>query len=197
MPDLKAEFKEWVGCADARGKSCRVRPCLPKGYHALMRDSLCQVRGLFLGVSVKGCAPASLFPTAPVTPNIRHVIMLFKFLQITTRTLFVLGSITMMLAIFKPISLQSLMFVGLALWVGAFLCALWHHFFLKSPIPVRRGGYVKFESQPIGYVFGLPWSRHLVDSLSMFYSTTSCADACSIVPTETVASVIFQRDLPQ
>lgn len=78
--------------------------------------------------------------------------MLPKLLQIATRALFVLGTIAMALAIFKPISLQPLMFIGLALWVSAFLCGLWRHFFLQSPIPVRGGGEVKIESKPISYV---------------------------------------------
>jgi hypothetical protein len=78
-------------------------------------------------------------------------IMLPTLLQVATRALFVLGAIAMALSVFKPISLQPLMFIGLALWVGAFLCGMWRHFFLQSPIPTR-GGEVKFESQPISHV---------------------------------------------
>jgi len=76
-------------------------------------------------------------------------------LKSAARILMALGLLSMAYALLWPLYGAPFMPIGLALWVGAFLCSVWRIFALRLPFAGRGGAAVVVPSSPPNPILSL------------------------------------------
>ncbi len=79
--------------------------------------------------------------------------MLATSLRSIARALVLLGVIALFAAVIFPTSMSGTIFLGLALWVSAFLITFTRAYILRAPLP-GRGGLFEYRAHPVAYHVG-------------------------------------------